>query len=78
MSSVDSMICNRAGLAGDVRLLNRTSISMMAILDCLRDGDISDFRREGLLQALDGIAGSLSARAGFIDEEILGNEGDFE
>lgn len=58
----------RAALAGDCRTLDRVATAQMALIKTLQYQRLDDFTRDGLLIALDELAGSLAERANFLEE----------
>lgn len=60
----------RAALAGDCRTLDRVATAQMALVKVLQyqRRELDDFTRDGLLIALDELAGSLAERANFLEE----------
>ncbi|WP_445005477.1 hypothetical protein [Halomonas mongoliensis] len=73
MNPIDRKNLASATLLGDYRTMSRVALAQRAILSTLRDSDLElgDFRRDGLMLALDELAGLLEERAGFLEEEGL-------
>lgn len=72
MTPTDRYYLSRAALTGDARTMDRASTALAAITQCLQDDAIlaNAFRRDGLLTAIDIIAGDLSNRADFLRETL--------
>jgi len=78
MTPADRINLTSAALSGDADLMRRVSEAQVAILSVLNDSDmpLTDFHRAGLLVALEELAGSLSARAEFLEESRLAGGGE--
>ena len=72
MTPTDRYYLARAALTGDARIMERASCALAAIAQCLQDDAILThvFRREGLLTAIDIIAGELGERSEFLRETL--------
>ena len=77
MTPTDRYYLSRAALSGDACTMERTSSALAAIAQCLQDDATlaNAFRRDGLLTAIDIIAGELADRADFL-REMAEEEGD--
>ena len=77
MKPIDRLNLSSAALTGDADLMRRVSEAQVAILSVLNDSDmpLTDFHRAGLLVALEELAGNLSARAEFLEENSLAGGG---
>ncbi|XGA78582.1 hypothetical protein OR573_08565 [Halomonas sp. CH40] len=74
MTDADRANLARAALCGDCRTMDRVSIAQMAVIKTLQYQRLDEFTRDGLLIALDELAGSLAERASFLEEEYFSGE----
>ncbi|MGM0703351.1 MAG: hypothetical protein ACQEUG_13240 [Pseudomonadota bacterium] len=70
MTLTDLYQVARAALSGDARTMARASSALAAITESLYDSEMTPFRRDGLLTAIDIIADELGERADFLNEAL--------
>ncbi len=70
MTTIDRYYLACAALSGDACTMERASSALAAIAQCLQDDATlaNPFRRDGLLTAIDIIAGELGDRSDFLRE----------
>lgn len=78
MTDLDRKNLAFAALMGDYRTMSRVSMAQRAILSTLQDDslELGDFRRDGLMLALDELVSILAERSAYLEEEGFLGGGD--